>query len=205
MSFTSIPWNLGSWSNDPKSIRIEGNTLIVEAAEGSDYWEKTLYQFQHDNGHALLAPWEDSDGVEVSFKLDSLTELYDQAGIMLWYSPTQWIKAGIEINDGIPHLGAVVTNEYSDWSLSPIPDWAGKMVTLRASRFNDAVILRARTEEHPWRTIRVSRFPFTTGKKAGPFLCAPTRSGFQVAFTRWLSTRTDEDLHIDPPIVDLKD
>lgn len=200
MNFIKVPWSEGKWSNMPHSSTQKEGHLIAEAIEGSDYWEKTLYQFQHDNGHALLAPWEESEGIEVSFQLDSFTGLYDQAGLMLMYSPTQWIKAGIELNDGIPHLGAVVTNEHSDWSLGPVPEWAGSCVTIRASRFNDAVILRARTEEHPWRTIRVARFPFVTGKQAGPFFCAPTRSGFQVTFTRWLRTAPDKDLHTDPPI-----
>ncbi|MFC3746876.1 DUF1349 domain-containing protein [Paenibacillus sp. GCM10012306] len=199
MSVNNIPWSSGTWTVAPKSANTEGHTLNVEAVEGSDYWEKTLYEFQHDNGHALLAPWEDDQGVEVTFRLDSFTELYDQAGLMLWHSPTQWIKAGIELNDGVPHIGAVVTDDYSDWSLSPVAEWAGETVTIRASRSNDAVIIRARTEHHTWRTIRVARFPYLTGKQAGPFLCAPTRAGFQVVFTAWRHTEPDEALHTDPP------
>lgn len=49
------------------TARIQGKYLVVEAVEGSDYWEKTLYGFQHDSGHALLAHWEDSEAIEVSF------------------------------------------------------------------------------------------------------------------------------------------
>ncbi|GGF69144.1 hypothetical protein GCM10010912_12820 [Paenibacillus albidus] len=200
MEVKNIPWATGTWTTPPVSVLEEDGALIVQGAEGSDYWEKTLYEFQHTNGHALLAPWEDDQGVEVTFRLDSFTELYDQAGLMLWVSPLQWIKAGIELNDGIPHIGAVVTDEYSDWSLSPVAEWAGATVTIRASRMGDAVIIRARTEEKPWRTIRVARFPHTSGKQAGPFLCAPTRAGFHVTFTGWRHTLADVDLHTDPPV-----
>lgn len=200
MSYKTIPWESGTWTVQPVTVQTDGNTMKVEAAEGSDYWEKTLYDFQHNNGHALFAPWEDDHGVEVTFRLDSFTELYDQAGLMLWYSPTQWIKAGVELNDGVPHIGAVVTDNFSDWSLSPVSEWAGATVTIRASRMNDAVIIRARTEQHPWRTIRVARFPHTSGKQAGPFLCAPTRAGFEVVFTDWRNTLPDEALHSDPPL-----
>lgn len=195
-----VEWQTGKWSNEPVSSEIIADTLVVEAAEGSDYWQKTMYGFQHDNGHALLAPWEDTEAVEVSFTLDGFTELYDQAGIFLWHSDEVWIKAGIELNDGIPHIGAVVTDTYSDWSLSPVPEWDGEVITLRASRMKDAVILRARTDNHPWRTIRVARFPYETGKQAGPFLCAPTRAGLQVTFTRWALSVPDTDVHTDPPV-----
>lgn len=196
-----IEWQNGVWSNEPVSSRTADGQFVVEAEEGSDYWEKTMYGFQHDNGHALLAPWDQAEAVEISFALDGFTELYDQAGIMLWHSGEQWIKAGIELNDGVPHIGAVVTDGYSDWSLSPVPEWTGEVITLRASRIMDAVILRARTENHPWRTIRVARFPYETGSEAGPFLCAPTRAGFQVTFIRWAASAPDTDVHTDPPIV----
>lgn len=196
-----VEWQDGTWSNEPVSSKVASGAFVVEAAEGSDYWQRTMYGFRHDNGHALLAPWDDSEAVEVSFSLEGFTELYDQAGIMLMVSDEVWIKAGIELNDGVPHIGAVVTDTFSDWSLSPVPEWKGEMVTLRASRMKDAVILRARTENHPWRTIRVARFPYETGKQAGPFLCAPTRAGLQVTFTRWLATAPDTDVHTDPPVL----
>ncbi|MHA6529087.1 DUF1349 domain-containing protein [Paenibacillus sp. BAC0078] len=195
----TVDWQAGIWTHEPVSTEVQDGIFVVEAVKGSDYWEKTMYGFQHDNGHALLASWEDSEAVEISFSLQGFTGLYDQAGIMLWHSPTVWIKAGIELNDGVPHIGAVVTDMYSDWSLSPVSEWDGEVVTIRASRLNDAVVIRARTANHPWRTIRVARFPYETGKQAGPFICAPTRAGLQVSFTRWVKTAPDTDIHTDPP------
>lgn len=91
-----IEWQDGAWSNEPVSSSTADGQLVAHAAEGSDYWEKTMYGFQHDNGHALLAPWDKAEAIEISFALDGFTELYDQAGIMLWHSGEQWIKAGIE-------------------------------------------------------------------------------------------------------------
>lgn len=200
MMTTRVPWHHGSWLNPPRAAREDGERLVVEAREGSDFWEKTLYGFQHGSGHALLAAWEDAHAVEVSFDLRGFTELYDQAGLMLWHGPRSWIKAGIEINDGVPHLGAVVTHDFSDWSLAPVPEWLGRNVTLRASRAQDAVILRACASGTPWRTLRVARFPHVADKQAGPFTCAPKRSGLQVTFTRWVQTAPDIDLHSDPPL-----
>ena len=195
-------WHDGAWTRDPAAVRTDGELLTVTAVEGSDYWRTTLYGFTHDDGHALLAEWPADAAVEVSFDASSLTELYDQAGIMLYVSRDRWIKAGVELNDGVPHLGAVVTNGVSDWSLAPVPDWAGEIVTIRASRAGDAgdaVVLRARAGASGWRTLRVAPFA-GAGASAGPMVCAPTRAGLEVTFTSWRLTEPDADLHEDPPI-----
>lgn len=200
MASTQVPWNHGTWTNSPVSTSESGTSLLVEAQEGSDYWQKTVYGFQHDSGHGLLAPWPADTAVEVTFRCRDLASRYDQAGLLLWHTDTQWIKAGIEINDGVPHLGAVVTDGYSDWSLSPVPEWASSEVTIRASRNNDGVVLRAHSDDGPWRTIRVARFDHGTQVKAGPFTCAPTRAGLVATFTGWRHRDQDKDLHTDPPL-----
>ncbi|MCC3381219.1 DUF1349 domain-containing protein [Paenibacillus farraposensis] len=195
-----MEWEEGNWINSPLYARKEGDFLKVAPEKGRDFWKKTLYGFEFEDGSALLSDWNNKSAVEVSFQLASFTELYDQAGILLYQGPEQWIKAGIEINDGIPQLSTVVTDGYSDWSLAAVPEWVGKEVTLRASIIKDAVIIRARTEHHAWRTIRVARFPHTSGNQAGPYTCSPTREGFEVTFTRWHFTERDQDLHSDPPV-----
>jgi uncharacterized protein len=196
----SIPWTQGTWTRTPEASREEGSRLVVEAAEGSDYWERTLYGFQHASGHALLTEWPDARGVEVSFELSHFRELYDQAGLMLWHDRTSWIKAGVEINDGVLHVGAVVTNGSSDWSLAAVPAWTHGVVTLRASWSEDAVIIRASANGEPWRLLRVAPFPYPRGRRAGPFVCAPKRAGLQVVFTGWRHTPPDDELHRDPPL-----
>ena len=200
MTNTTIPWSAGTWRNAPKVAREEGPRLVVEATEGSDFWESTLYGFQHDSGHGLLAPWENDAAVEVSFSLRGFAELYDQAGLLLWHGPRHWIKAGVELNDGVLHVGAVVTNGLSDWSLAPVPDWVGATVTIRASYAKGAVILRASANGGAWRMLRVAPFPHDTGKQAGPFVCAPKRAGLNVTFIRWACTEPDADLHVAPPL-----
>jgi regulation of enolase protein 1 (concanavalin A-like superfamily) len=200
---TIVPWSAGTWQNAPKAAREVGNHLVVEAAAGSDFWEKTLYGFQHGSGHALLAPWDDGAAIEVSFDLCGFSELYDQAGLMLWHAPRHWIKAGVELNDGVPHVGAVVTRDFSDWSLAPVPDWTGAVVTVRASYVKGAVILRASANGGAWRMLRVAPFPYAARRQAGPFVCAPKRAGLNVTFTRWSRTAPDADLHLDPPLPQL--
>lgn len=42
--------------------------------------------------------------------------MYDQAGIMVFSDEKNWIKTSIEYVEGLQHLNAVVTHNYSDWS-----------------------------------------------------------------------------------------
>ena len=174
---------------------------MVGAVEGSDFWRTTHYGFLHDDGHGLLVDWPEASAVETTFDTSSLTGLYDQAGLLLWVGPEQWIKTGLEVSDGVLHLGAVVTNGVSDWSLAPVADWAGEVVTIRASRSGvegDAITLRARTAASAWRTLRVAPLD-ARAASAGPMLCAPLRAAFEVRFTRWAFPPADADLHEDPP------
>lgn len=202
MSALTLEWNDGRWTREPAETRRDDAALVVTAVEGSDYWRTTHYGFVHDDGHGLLADWAAGTAVEVTFDASTLTALYDQAGILLFAGEEQWVKAGLEVSDGVLHLGAVVTNGVSDWSMAPVPEWAGETVTIRASRGGeavDAVTLRARTATSGWRTLRVA--PFTAGAaQAGPMICAPMRADLEVRFTRWAVTAADGDLHEDPPL-----
>jgi regulation of enolase protein 1 (concanavalin A-like superfamily) len=197
-----VEWAAGRWTREPAASRQDGADLVVRAIEGSDYWRTTHYGFIHDDGHGLLAEWPADAAVEVTFDASALTALYDQAGILLWVGDEQWVKAGLEVSDGVLHLGAVVTNGVSDWSMAPVPDWEGQRVTIRASRsgeLGDDITLRAHTASSGWRTLRVAPFP-AAAASAGPMVCAPMRGDLEVRFTSWVLAPADEDLHEDPPL-----
>lgn len=191
---TDINWAAGQWTTSPFHYEIKADGLHVTAREGSDAWRVTSYGFIHDSEHALLAPFAHDTAVEVSFLLNFAAQ-FDQAGIFIRADETTWIKAGIEWSDGEPSLGAVVTRDVSDWSLSPTPGWDGGLVTVRASRSGDAVTVRAKLDEGPWRLVRVAPLDPDAAIAAGPFCCAPTRSGLTVHFTSWRTTPPDASLH----------
>ncbi|WP_447924860.1 DUF1349 domain-containing protein [Georgenia muralis] len=186
------------WLNPPADVVQHDDALTVTAEHGSDFWRETLYGFTRDSGHALLVPVEPSGSLEVSFFV-SFDGRYDQAGLMLRNDAAHWIKAGVEITDGAPHVGAVVTHGRSDWSLAPVPEWAGREVTVRASWAAGAVTLRARPDGEAWRTIRVAPFEVGAATGAGLYLCAPERAGTVVTFTGVRHGKPDTDLHEDPP------
>ncbi|MFE6222718.1 DUF1349 domain-containing protein [Streptomyces sp. NPDC057854] len=192
-----FPWSDATWLNPPPSAEPEGGDLVVSTACESDFWRRTGYGFVRDSGHALLAPLPVGNAVEVTFQAD-LTTLYDQAGAMVRVDERTWVKAGVEATDGVPHLGAVVTHDTSDWSLAPVPEWAGKPVTVRVSRSGDALTIRARAGEGPWRMIRLAHMRPDAIATAGPFCCSPQREGLRVRFTRFAFGPADTGLHETP-------
>lgn len=193
----TVAWSSGTWTVPPVEARAGDDGLVVVTATGSDLWRTTAYGFVHDDGHGLLVPLPDPGAVEVSFVAE-LPELYDQAGLLLRADEQTWIKAGVERTDGVAHLGAVVTNGRSDWSLAPVEDWVGREITIRASRTGDAVTVRARVEDEPWRMVRLAPMPAGVPVSAGPMCCSPVGAGATVRFTRFAIGEPDATLHADP-------
>jgi regulation of enolase protein 1 (concanavalin A-like superfamily) len=188
-----IAWSEGTWSRQPISVNEDGRHLVVEAAEGSDWWRTTSYGFIHDDGHGLLADFPDESAVEVSFILD-YREQFDQCGIFVVSDTEHWVKAGVEFCDGSPQLGAVVTAVKSDWSVAPVPTWFGKEVTVRASRSGDAITLRAKCDGD-FQLLRVLPINPDMKWQAGPMVCGPMRAGLTVRFTSWATDIADSALH----------
>lgn len=185
---------VGRWTHPPVEAVLSDGTFEVTADEGSDAWRHTSYEFVHDSEHALIAPMRQESAVQVSFVLD-YTQQFDQAGLFLRESETEWIKAGVEVSDGAPQLGAVVTHGSSDWSVAPVREWRGRTVTLRASRSGNAVVIRARADGDDWRLVRVAHANPGATISAGLYCAAPTRAGLTVRFTGYESTDPDLALH----------
>ncbi len=192
-----VGWDSARWLNEPPSTRVADGELVVTTAEGGDFWRTTSYGHVADTGHALLTPLPAGTAVEVTFTA-SFDALYDQAGVFVRVDPATWLKAGVELSDGLPQLGAVATNGVSDWSQSPVPEWAGRPVTVRVSRAGDALTVRARVDADPWRTIRLSSLAPSASATAGPFCCSPSRAGLEVRFTRFTTGPADAALHEQP-------
>ncbi|MGN6426212.1 MAG: DUF1349 domain-containing protein [Leifsonia sp.] len=194
MTGTAVPWSDGRWTTAPADAREDGDGLLVTAAEGSDAWRTTAYGFVHDTEHALLAPLEPGTAMEVTFTGDFSAE-FDQAGMFVRVDDENWTKAGVEFADGALQLGAVVTHRFSDWSVAPVPDWAGRPITVRVSRAGDAIIVRARAGEEPFRLVRIAHLAPEAAATAGPMVCAPSRAGLTVRFASWTTGPADASIH----------
>lgn len=189
-----VPWKSGTWTTLPAAATESDGKLLVTAIESSDAWRQTCYGFVSDTEHALLEDWNREQAVEVAFTAD-FGEQFDQAGLFVRVDETHWIKTGVEFVDDALQLGAVVTDGVSDSSVAPVPEWAGREVTMRVSRLADSVIVRAKVEDEPWRLVRIAPLDPGAEAKAGPFCCAPTRSELTVSFSSWRLTEPDANPH----------
>ncbi|RAH75777.1 hypothetical protein BO86DRAFT_393990 [Aspergillus japonicus CBS 114.51] len=65
---------------------------------------------------------------------------YDQGGVILVLNGAdgsrKWVKSGIELANGRPHLSTVAKDRWADWSLQPVPSGGGA-ATLEIVRESD--------------------------------------------------------------------
>jgi regulation of enolase protein 1 (concanavalin A-like superfamily) len=183
----------GDWLNPPLNFESTTQGLSVSARENSDFWQKTSYGFVHTDGHALLNEFPQDSAIEISWILD-YDQQFDQAGLIAYHDDENWIKAGVEFADGSPQLGAVVTKEKSDWSVSPVDNWMNKEVFLRFSRSGDALTIRA-GDNGDWKLVRLAPLDPNLSWKVGLFCASPTRLGLTVLFKSLNWTAADSSLH----------
>jgi regulation of enolase protein 1 (concanavalin A-like superfamily) len=190
-----IHWNDGEWLHAPEGVESTAQgELIVVTADESDFWRTTGYHFIHYSGHALLTAFPPDTAMEVEFSADWAHE-FDQGGLLLHADESHWVKAGVEFADDVLGLGAVVTDEMSDWSVGHVPEWLGQRIRVRVSRTVDAITVRARAGDEPWRLVRLAPIDSDLTWFAGPLAASPTRAGLEVTFHSWESAAADTSLH----------
>ena len=180
---STIPWLEMTWLNPPERADIQGDVLEVVTRPMTDFWRTTAYGFVHDDGHFLGVPFAGDRAIEVTFTGD-FAEQFDQAGLMLRAGSDLWIKAGVELSDGVLFASAVVTRGTSDWSVAPLPERSvAQPITIRASRAGDGVTVRYRVgRDDDLRMLRVAYLPPDAELVAGVMCCSPSRGGLLVRF-----------------------
>lgn len=185
-----------TWLNPPPASHL-GETLTLTTAPKTDFWRDTLYGFRRASGHALLTPVTGDFTLHLTFDGD-YRDLYDQAGLLLWRDEAHWIKAGVELSDGVANLSVVATNGTSDWSTLPLPDPAGTQ-RLRLTRLSDAIVVQARNAANRWQLLRVTAFPIGPAR-IGPMACSPEGPGFQARVTEFsIGHAVTQPLHDESP------
>jgi regulation of enolase protein 1 (concanavalin A-like superfamily) len=185
------------WTNPPSDWWADADgTLHARSAKETDFWRGTHYGFIRDDGHALLTPHAGEFTAALTFSGDYET-LYDQAGLMVRAGPEHWVKFGVELTDGVPHLSCVVTHGVSDWSARPMSEAMDRAITIRATRIGDALLMQAQDGNAGWRMERLAPWPVEPAQiDVGLYLCSPQRGGFTARFASFdLGEPTVRELH----------
>jgi len=168
------------WYNQPEKWNGTTEKLTFTVEPGTDYWQVTHYGFIRDNGPFSYVEVEGD--FEVSVKVTgAYKELFHQAGIMLRIDEKNWIKTGIEYVDGKQNVSAVVTRDFSDWSVIPRKD-SPKSVWLKVLRKGDYVEVKFSFNGKKYEMLRLAYFPPKVKVKVGMVAAAPGKLSFPVTF-----------------------
>ncbi|WP_067181395.1 DUF1349 domain-containing protein [Microtetraspora niveoalba] len=175
-----MPYTDWEWINEPREWE-SGEILRVVADPGTDLWQKTHYGYSYDTGHMFGRVVPGDLRITATFEI-GWAEQYDQAGVVLRIDEENWIKAGAELVDGVPHLSVVVTRGWSDWSVT-VPGDAFGSVTVDCERTGDTATVRYGLDgAPPERMLRLAYFPPDVPAFAGVMCAAPVGKGFETRF-----------------------
>jgi len=168
------------WYNQPPIWNVDGDTITVTSGPKTDFWRKTHYGFVRDSGHFYFqqVKGDFSCEVKVSGRYEAL---YDQAGLMARVDEANWIKCGIEFVEGVQHVSAVVTRDYSDWSVVPLPH-NPTALWLRVTRRGSAVEVHYSLDGERYTLLRLAYLVPAAALNVGPMCASPEGSGFSMAF-----------------------
>jgi regulation of enolase protein 1 (concanavalin A-like superfamily) len=172
-----------SWFCEPSEWNIENGSLVIATDTETDFWKRTHYGFQVDNGHFLYVEIAHDFVLETEVNYHFVNQ-YDQAGLMVRNSGDCWMKTGIEYEPGEPNkLGAVVTSHgYSDWSTQDVGDSMTNL-KLRVIRKGDDYITQYFNDDRKeWTQLRMFHLEEDSLVKAGIYCCSPKSAGFVARF-----------------------
>jgi regulation of enolase protein 1 (concanavalin A-like superfamily) len=177
-----------SWRCEPASWRVDSAAMCLQLNPDAttDFWQRTHYGFEVDNGHFLYLEAA-GDFVLTTKVTSNPLHQYDQAGLMVRLSPACWLKTSVEFEpDGSSRLGAVVTNgQYSDWSTQPIAAEV-RTVWFRVRAEDNDYIVESSFNGQNWEQIRMARLlerPAAKSVSCGLYACSPKAAGYEAEFS----------------------
>lgn len=175
-----------NWTREPKSYRIDHDTVEIITKPHTDLWQRTYYHFQNDNAPVLQMETEEkyfSFIVKTEFKESH--HRFDQCGIVMYLDSENWLKGSVEYeNEEYQHLGSVVTNMgYSDWATTVI-DASVKTMWYRFSRREDDYCIECSKDGHIFNQMRICHMHSGKEKiRFGIYACSPEESSFKAIFS----------------------
>jgi regulation of enolase protein 1 (concanavalin A-like superfamily) len=174
------------WRSEPAKWSITEGRLAIAPDAPTDFWSKTHYGFEADNGHFLFANITGDFLLSVDVFMTPRHQ-YDQAGLMVRLSKSCWLKTSVEFEPGqMNRLGAVVTNAgYSDWSTQDIPRDVNRF-RLRVHREAGDYLIDASLDNATWTQLRMAHLHEDGNPEVpvecGVYACSPKSAGFIAEF-----------------------
>jgi regulation of enolase protein 1 (concanavalin A-like superfamily) len=169
-----------NWYNEPTTWTQQEDKLIVTANGKTDFWRVTLHGFIKDDAHFYYQAVTGDFTATVQVT-GAYASLYDQAGLMVRESETVWLKCGIEYLAGVQQASAVITRDFSDWSIVPLTD-NPTAIWIRVKRSGAAVEVFFSQDDEVYTLIRQGYLSEEPTLQVGLMCAAPQGDGFEVTF-----------------------
>jgi len=145
------------WLNEPDRWALMPDGLRVTTNQATDFWRQTHYGFTRDSGHFFGRKVHGGFTGSLRIRAQYAT-LYGQAGFMVRIDEATWIKAGIELADGEPLLGSVLTAGQSDWATGPFRGDASDF-WIRVTVEGGVLRLQVSADGQRWPLMRLCPLP----------------------------------------------
>jgi len=171
------------WYNEPPFWSDAEGVITVHSGAKTDFWRLTHYGFIRDNGNFYYQQITGDFIASVKITGEYKT-LYDQAGLMVRLDEKNWLKCGIEFVDGVQQISAVVTRNYSDWSVIPLPQHPDSL-WLRLQRKSGAVEVQYSFDGKDYTMLRMAYLTEEKTLQVGLMCASPESEGFLVKFAEF--------------------
>lgn len=168
------------WYNEPPVWEVKDEAIAVTSGAKTDFWRETHYGFIRDNGHFFYQQIQGDFIAEVKVT-GQYHDLYDQAGLMVRSDELNWLKCGIEFVDGVQQISAVVTRNYSDWSVVPMPQ-NPSTTWIRVTRRGTAIEVEYSLNGTEYTMLRLAYLTPVETLNVGVMCASPEGNGFQMSF-----------------------
>lgn len=168
------------WYNEPHTWNEQAEIISINAGGKTDFWQKTHYHFMRDNGNFYYQEVTGDFTVEVKI-IGQYQALYDQAGLMIRENENIWLKCGIEYVEGVQNVSAVVTRDYSDWSVVPLSQ-PPVALWLRLQRRLETLEVQYSLNGENYQMLRLAYLTHAEKLQVGLMCASPQGDGFTVVF-----------------------
>lgn len=168
------------WFNEPEKWEIAGEALMMQVTPKTDYWRISHYGFTVDDAPFLFANYGGEFEAKVKLTGDYKAR-FDQMGLMIRIDHKHYIKTGIEFVDGKYNVSTVVTNEESDWSVTPLQE-TPSFIWIKAIRRLDALEVFYSYDDKNYVMTRNAPLQDNTPVMVGLMAASPDGEGFEAKF-----------------------
>ncbi|MCB9104602.1 MAG: DUF1349 domain-containing protein [Anaerolineales bacterium] len=172
------------WFNPPARYQL-GDGLELYTDPQTDFWQRTHYGFERDDGHCLFTRLTGDFSVTTQVEFRPKAQ-YDQCGLMIRVDSQNWIKVSTEYeSEEESRLGSVVTNlGYSDWATQTISS-ERTVMSYRISKRGSDFLIESAIADEPWQQLRVAHLhQLTEPIEVGMYACSPIGQNFWCRFAR---------------------